>query len=280
MTIIRSAPHERPPARSSPTPSSSAQSSQSTTTATKQSTISLVAFSGLDHQEIRIIQDIISSDSDCEVVPPLPSRKKCLRKRKSPGEPCESCRCNDKEAQSHHNHVKKRLGDKERQVYILKEQLTNFQDRVTQLEGELAKRPPEDIADNAHGKKKSPGKPGLPKWVVSSDHLERVKSRLAESEEEVSNLKGQVSRLERQVSKLEEEKEGFKRCLDATTALMKDERQCKICFQRDADTTLLPCLHSSTCRQCVRELKVEPGVGKCCPFCRRPILTIGAIYRV
>ena len=188
---------------------SNLESQPSSSSSTRQSTIRRVPFSGLSPREVRILEEIISSDSsECE---------------------CE----------------------------------------------EVSVAPPKRCR-----KRKSPEKPSLPKWVVSADHLDRVRGRLAEREEEVSNLKGQVSRLERQVSKLEEEREGFKRCLDATTALMKDERQCKICFQRDADTTLLPCLHAATCRQCVRELKVEPGVGKCCPFCRRPILTIGAIYRV
>ena len=110
----------------------------------------MVPFSGLSLQEVRILEAIISSDSDCEVVPPLPSRKKCLRKtkEKSVGKECESCRSNDSDAQSHLDQVKRRLGDKERQVYDLKAKVTNLQDRVVELEGELANRPSGNLEDN------------------------------------------------------------------------------------------------------------------------------------
>ena len=89
-----------------------------------QSTIRRVPFSGLSPREVRILEEIISSDSsasECEEVSVTPPKKR--------------------------------------------------------------------------QKRKSPEKPELPKWVVSADHLERVKSRLADKEEEVSSLKKQVASL-------------------------------------------------------------------------------------
>ena len=52
------------------------------------------------------------------------------------------------------------------------------------------------------------------------------------------------------------------------------ENECKICFDRGADTLLLPCKHNEICADCmimVMIKKMDLKSSATCPFCRRNV---------
>ena len=127
---------------------------------------------------------------------------------------------------------------------------------------EIAATPPKK-----RQKRKSPENPALPKWVVSADHLDRVKSRLAEREEEVSGLKKKVAALEDRVTELESE-------LAMGPSGNPEDNRCKICWAAERELILHPCTHFDICRRCAAKM------GPNCPWCRKRVIKVSKIYKL
>ena len=168
-----------------------------------QSTIRRVPFSGLSPREVRILEEIISSDSsasECEEVSVTPPKRRQRRK--------------------------------------------------------------------------SPEKPELPKWVVSADHLARVRSRLAEREEEVSNLEREVYGLKAKVTNLQDRVTELESELAMGSSENLEDNRCKICWVAERELILHPCTHMDLCRRCAAKM------GPNCPWCRKRVIKVSKIYKL
>ena len=117
-----------------------------------------------------------------------------------------------------------------------------------------------------------------PNWVVSAAHFETVKKRLQETETEVQQLKKKIATLQKRVIKIESDRDVFERCFLAGQESHRQHRVCKICYTRDYDIILMPCLHQGLCKTCHRQLPVNRQGKKKCPFCNRTIEKVGGLY--
>jgi len=86
-----------------------------------------------------------------------------------------------------------------------------------------------------------------------------------QSEEQMKRIEELEQQLQQQ-GNLEEE-------LKKLEAKVKEEEECKICFEEKADTAFVECGHTSTCPECTRMCN-----GKC-PICRKPGQKTTKIYK-
>ena len=117
-----------------------------------------------------------------------------------------------------------------------------------------------------------------PNWVVSAAHFETVKRRLHDSESQVQRLNKQIAALQDRVTKIEGDRDVFQRCFLAGQESQRQHHICKICFNREYDLLLMPCLHQGLCKNCYHHLAVKEHGKKECPFCMQKIEKVGGLY--
>eukprot|EP01116_Phalansterium_solitarium_P009914 TRINITY_DN24256_c0_g1_i1.p1 TRINITY_DN24256_c0_g1~~TRINITY_DN24256_c0_g1_i1.p1 ORF type:complete len:348 (+),score=48.15 TRINITY_DN24256_c0_g1_i1:353-1396(+) len=80
--------------------------------------------------------------------------------------------------------------------------------------------------------------------------------------------------LQRLLQKMDESQSSGKAEVSSTA----DKTLCKVCYDKETNTVLLPCRHSCVCYDCAQDLQKQPK-NQQCPICTQPIDQAILIYR-
>jgi len=90
----------------------------------------------------------------------------------------------------------------------------------------------------------------------------------AEATAEISRLQQRVMTLEADFANKKIALEDKVMAVEARLSEEQEKTQCRICFERDRDTVIFPCLHFNYCSKCLEELSHRSHE---CPSCRSHI---------
>jgi predicted nucleic acid-binding Zn-ribbon protein len=105
--------------------------------------------------------------------------------------------------------------------------------------------------------------------LKEQDKLEKFKHH---EHEKIEKLKNEVQEKSKKVDDLIEKK------VQEKVSQKKVNQECFICYDREADTAVVPCGHASLCYVCATEYETNHK-SKGCPMCRGPIEKIIKLYK-
>lgn len=84
-------------------------------------------------------------------------------------------------------------------------------------------------------------------------------------------------KLEQEIKQLELNEKYLRLSLLIESRIEKNDTDCCICSEKEADTATIPCGHKSYCHECITEFRqLYPNKG--CPICRENIVLISKIF--
>ncbi len=146
---------------------------------------------------------------------------------------------------------------------------------------EITKDNKKRVEEKKNSNKREEQQEALKKEIEAKKQLELVAKQEAEEafrQEQIQKYRAiEEQKLEQEMKQLELNEKYLRLSSLIESRIEKNEMDCCICSEKEADTATIPCGHKSFCHECITEYRrLYPNKG--CPICREDIVLISKIF--